>query len=83
MIVSLNVSMSSSSYSVSNRALSSSWNSIFFVPIRVVSSLGHHCFLSTSTSIFMLLITSVWSLPMFTWLITVTSVTMSGLFVRM
>ena len=39
-MVSLMVSMSSSSYSVSNRFLSSSWNSIFFDPIRVASTIG-------------------------------------------
>ena len=31
----------------------------------------------------MLFVTSLWSLAMLTWLMTVTSVTMSGLFVRM
>ena len=43
-MVSLMVSMSSSSCSVSNRFLNSSWNSIFFDPIRVASILGHQCF---------------------------------------
>ena len=40
MMVSLMVSMSSSPCSVSNRFLNSSWNSIFFDPIRVVHTLG-------------------------------------------
>ena len=39
-MVLLMVLMSSSSCSVSNRFLNSSWNSIFFDPIRVASSLG-------------------------------------------
>ena len=86
-MVSLMVSLSSSSCSVSNRLLNSSWKSIFFNPIRVASTLGGlvfvNVFLSTSTSILMLLISSLWSLPMLTWLLTVTYVTMSGLFVRM
>ena len=85
MMVSLMVSMLSSSCSVSNRFLNSNWNSIFFDPIRVASTLGGllviKYFLSTSTYILMLLIASLWSLPMLTWLTTVTSVTMSGLFV--
>ena len=67
------VSMSSSSCSVSNRCLTSSWNSIFFYPICVVSTLGcllaMKCFRSTSTSSLMLLITILWSLPTLTWLI--------------
>ena len=85
--VSLMVSMSSSSRSVSNWILNSSWNSIFFDPIRVASTLGGflviNFFLSVSTSSLILVITSLWSLPMLTWLKTVTSVTMSSLFVRM
>ena len=40
MIVSLIVSMSSSSCSVSHRFVNSSWNLIFFDPIRVLSTLG-------------------------------------------
>ena len=87
MMVSLMVSMSSSSYSVSNRFLNSSWNSIFFDPISVASTLGGplviNCFVSTSTSSLLLLITIHWSLPVLTVLMTVTSVTMSGLFVTM
>ena len=38
-MVSFMVWMSSSSCSVSNRILNSSWNSIFFDPIRVASTL--------------------------------------------
>ena len=61
--VSLMVSMSSSSRSVSNWILNSSWNSIFFDPIRVASTLGGllviNCFLSVSTSSLMLVITSL------------------------
>ena len=68
-VVSLMVSMSSSSCSVSNRFLNSNSNLIFFDPIRVASTLGHQCFLSTSTSNLMLLITSLLSLPMLTGLI--------------
>ena len=37
---SLMVAMSSSSCSISNRFLNSSWNSIFFYPIFVASTLG-------------------------------------------
>ena len=85
-MVSLMVSLSSSSCSVSNRFLNLSWNSIFFGPIRVASTLGGllviNIFFSTSTSSLMLLITSLWSLTMMTWLMTVTSVTISGLFFR-
>ena len=43
-MVSLIESMSSGSCSVSNRFLNSSWNSIFFDPIRVTSTLGHTFF---------------------------------------
>ena len=54
MMVSLMVSMSSSACSVQNRLLNSSWNSIFFGPIRVASTLGRLFVimfsLSTSTS---------------------------------
>ena len=39
-MISLMVSTSCSSCSVSNRFLNSSWNSIFFDPIHVASSLG-------------------------------------------
>ena len=39
-MVSLLVSMSSSSCSVSNRFLNSSWNAIFFDPVCVASTLG-------------------------------------------
>ena len=53
-MVSFMVSKSSSSCSVWNRFLNSSWNLIFFDPIRVASTLGGllviNCFLSTSTS---------------------------------
>ena len=67
-MVSLMVSMSSSSCSVSNRFLNSSWKLIFFDPIRVASNLGGllviNSFLSTSTSSLMMRITSLWSLPM-------------------
>ena len=53
-MVSLMVSMSSSACSVQNRLLNSSWNSIFFGPIRVASTLGRLFVimftLSTSTS---------------------------------
>ena len=87
MMVSLMVSSSSSSCSVSNRFLNSSRNSIFFDPVREASIIGGLLviilFLSTSTSSLKLLITSLWSLPMLAWLMTVTSVTVSGLFVRM
>ena len=86
MMVSLLVSMSSSSCSVSNRFLISSWNSIAFDYISVAYTLGGllviDVFLSTSTSNLMLLITSLRSLPMLTSLVIVMSVTMSGLFVR-
>ena len=84
-MISLMVSMLSRSCSVSNRFLNWSWNSNFFDPICVVSTLGGLlviiCFISISTSSLMLLITIPWS-PMLTWLMTVTSVTMSRLFVR-
>ena len=44
-VVSLMVSISSSSSSVSYRFLNSSWNSIFFDPICVASTIyGHHFF---------------------------------------
>ena len=79
--------MSPSSCSVSNRFLNSSWNSIFLYPIRVASILdvllAINFVISTSMSSLMLLITSLWSSPMLTCLMTVTFVTMSGLFVRM
>ena len=82
----ISLMLSSSSCSVSNRFLNSSWNSIFFDPVCAASTLGGllviNDFLSNSTSNLMLLITRLWSLPMLTWLVTVTSVTMSGLFVR-
>ena len=59
----LMVSISSSSSSVSNRFLNSSWNSNFFNPIRVVSTLCSlliiNVFISTSTSSLMFLITSL------------------------
>ena len=86
-MVSLMVSMSSSSCSVSNRFLSSSWNSIFFDPILVASTLCvclvTNVFMSTSMSSLVLLITGLWLLPMLALLINVISVTMSGLYVRM
>ena len=44
MMVSLMGSMSSSSCSASNRFLNSSWNSIFFDPIWLASSLGNQLF---------------------------------------
>ena len=50
-MVSLLVSMSSSSCSVSNRFLNSSWDSIFFDPIRMASTHGDlfgHTFCSPS-----------------------------------
>ena len=79
--------MSSSSCSISNRFLNSSWNSIFFGPIRVASTVGGllviNVVLFTSTSSLMLLITILWSLPMSTWLMNVMSLAMFGLFVRM
>ena len=81
-MVSPMVSMSSSSCSVSNRCLS--------IQIGIKSSLvllvWHlliNVFLSTSTSSLTLLIASLWSLPMMTWLIMVTYMTMSRLLVRM
>ena len=81
------VSMSSSSSSVSNQFLNSSRYSFFLDPIRLASTLGGllviNCFVSTSMSSLMLLISSPWSLSLLAWLMTVTSVTMSGLFVRM
>ena len=86
-MASFTVSMSSNFCTVLNRFLNSSWNSIFFDPIRVASTLSNLfviiVFLSTSTSILMLVKTCLWSLPMLTWLMNVTSLTISGLFVRM
>ena len=81
-IVSLMVSMASSSCSVTNQFLNSSWNSIFFDPIRAASTIGHH-FVSTSTSSLTLLMTSLWTLAMLTWLMTATLVTTSGLCIKM
>ena len=72
--------VSSSSYNVPNRFFNSRWNSIFFDPIWCPH--GRHFFLSTFTSNLMLLTIFLWSLPMLTLLITVTSVTTSGVFVR-
>ena len=72
--------VSSSSYDVSNRFFNSRWNSIFFDPIWWPH--GRHFFLSTPTSNLMLLTTFLLLLPMLTLLISVTSVTTSGLFVR-
>ena len=84
-MVSLIASISSSSCSVSNRFLYSCLNSIFFDPIRIAFTLRVLViiisFLYTSTSNLMLHIASLWSLPMLTWLMTVTSVTISDLFV--
>ena len=78
------VSMSSTSCSVSNGFLSLNWNSISFDPIHVASTLGGLVvilfFFSTTTSSLMLLITSLWSLPVLTWLMNFTSVTISVLF---
>ena len=86
-MVSLIVSMSSSFFNVWNRFFNSNWHSIFFDLISVASTLRGLVviivFLSTSTSSLTLLISIMWSLPTLTWLMTVTSVTMSGLFVRM
>ena len=86
-MASLMVSMSSSSCSVSNRFIGSSWNSIFFDPICATSTLGGllviNFSLSTSMPNLTLLIAVLWSLAMLTWLMTVTSVTMPGLFIRM
>ena len=76
-VVSLMVSISSSSCSVSNRFLNSSWNSIFFDPICLASTLGGllviNVFISTSMSSLMLLRShnNFTSLPMLTWLMTV------------
>ena len=42
MMISHMVSMSFCSSSVSNRFLNSSWNSMFFDPIRMTSTLGGH-----------------------------------------
>ena len=87
MMVSRMVSMSSTFCSISNRFLNSSWNYIFFEPICVASTLRSffviNGFISTSTSSLMLLITILLSLPMLTWFMIATSVTMSGLVVRM
>ena len=84
LMVTLVASTLSDSYSVSNRFIDSSWNSIFFDPICAASTLGHQLFSFPSLrSICILLITILWSLPMLTWLMTVTSVTMSGAFIRM
>ena len=83
---SLMMSMSSSSCRVSNRFLNSSRNSIFFGPVYFVSVLGNFLvitvFFSISTSSLMLLITILKSIPMLTWLTTVTSLTICDLFVR-
>ena len=69
-MVSLMVSMSSSFFSVSNRFISSSWNSLFFVPICLASTLHGflviHLFFSTSKRSLMLLIAIVWFMPMLT-----------------
>ena len=82
-MVSFMVSMSPSYCSVSNRFLNSSCNFIFCDLICVESLFGGllviNMFLSTSTSSLMLLIAILWSIPLLTWLIIVTSVTMSGL----
>ena len=71
-MVSLMVSMSFSFCSVSNRFITSSWNSIFFDPVCVVSTLGGllviTVFLSTCMSSWMLLIAILWSLPIQCWL---------------
>ena len=87
MMLSLLVSMSFTSFCFSNRFLNSSWNSLFFDPICAASTLGGllimSVFLSTSTPSLMWLIINMWSLPTVTWLMTVTSVTMYGLFVKM
>ena len=86
-IVSLMVSMSCSSCSVSNRFRNSSWNSIFVDTICAASTLGGllviNGFLFTSTSSLKLDIIIMWSHTMLTWLMTITHVTKSGLFVRM
>ena len=70
-MASLMVSMSSSSCSVSNHFLNSSWNSIFVDPIRVASTVGSllviNCFLSTSKFD----VAHNQSLPILTWLMTV------------
>ena len=80
-MVLLMVSMSFSSC-VLNQFLNSSWNSIFFDSIWAASILGLllviNVFFYTSTSNLIM-----WSLPMFTLLMNVTLVTMSGLCVRM
>ena len=84
-IVSVMISLMMSTYcSVSNRFRNSSvmWNVIFDTTCAV-ASWPSVVFPSTSKSGLILLITILWSLSMLTWLMIVTSVTMSGLFVRM
>ena len=56
---------------------------LFVWHLILVASLVINCCLSTSTSNLMLLIAILWSLPVLTWLMTVSSVTMFGLFLRM
>ena len=80
---SLMVSMSTRTCSSSNRFVNSSWNSVIFNPICMVSTLGGLLVIHIFLSNLMLLISILWSIPVLTWLITATSVTMSGLFVRM
>ena len=72
--------------SVLNRFLTSSWNSIFCDPVCVASTLGDLLIINLfpfHLYVQFLFIAIMWSLPMLTWLMTITSVTMSGLVVRM
>ena len=80
-MVSLMVSMSSSSrIGFSIRVGIRSSLILLMWHLLLVASWSYF-FLSISTSSLMLFVTSQWSLPMLTWMMTVTSVTMSGLFV--
>ena len=79
-MVSLTVSMLYSISSVSNQFLNPSWNTIFFDRICLASTLRRSSvfFLSTCTSNLKLLISILWSLPMLTWLMTVSYVAISA-----
>ena len=80
MVVSLIVLISSSSCSVSNRFLKWSWNSMSYLyGICTWWPFDHKLF----TTSLILLIASLWSLPILIWLATVTFITMIGLFVSM
>ena len=72
------VSMSSSSCSVSNRFLNSSWKSIFFYPICVAPTLSGLLDINCVLSSLLELTAFMGSFPMLTWLMTVTYVTMSA-----